>query len=95
MIWQVQEAKQKLSEVLRLSKTEDQIITRHGEEIAVIVDIDQYRRLRQARATSIRKYPSLFPPLTDQDFAETMDEILSERANQESPSSRTIPDFGA
>ena len=35
MIWQVQEARQKLSGVLRLSKTEDQIITRHGEEIAV------------------------------------------------------------
>lgn len=44
--WQLQEAKQRLSEVLRKTVTEGpQTVTRHGEAIAVIVDISEYRRL--------------------------------------------------
>lgn len=44
--WQVQEAKNKFSEVIeRASQGEVQIITRRGEEIAVIIGIDAYRRL--------------------------------------------------
>jgi len=44
--WQLQEAKQRLSEVLRKTATEGpQTVTRHGEAIAVIVDIAEYRRL--------------------------------------------------
>ncbi|MEV6300870.1 type II toxin-antitoxin system Phd/YefM family antitoxin [Actinoplanes sp. NPDC051861] len=45
MIWQVQEAKQRFSEVLRAAETgEPQIVTKHGEEVAVLIDIDSYRR---------------------------------------------------
>jgi prevent-host-death family protein len=44
VMWQVQEAKQRFSEVLRRAKDEGpQIITKHGEEIAVIVDMSEYR----------------------------------------------------
>lgn len=44
--WQVQEAKNKLSEVIeRASQGEVQIITRRGEEIAVVIGIEAYRRL--------------------------------------------------
>ncbi|HAJ36893.1 MAG TPA: prevent-host-death protein [Chloroflexi bacterium] len=44
--WQVQEAKNKLSEVIeRASQGEVQIITRCGEEIAVVIGIEAYRRL--------------------------------------------------
>lgn len=47
MGWQVQEAKQRFSELLRSATTEGpQIVTRHGEEIAVVVDIAEYRRLK-------------------------------------------------
>ncbi|MBO3745465.1 type II toxin-antitoxin system Phd/YefM family antitoxin [Streptosporangiaceae bacterium NEAU-GS5] len=47
--WQVQEAKQRFSEVLRHAHTDGpQIVTRHGEEIAVVIDIEEYRRLRTA-----------------------------------------------
>lgn len=47
MGWQVQEAKQRFSELLRSVTTEGpQIVTRHGEEIAVVVDIAEYRRLK-------------------------------------------------
>jgi prevent-host-death family protein len=46
MQWQVQEAKQRFSEVLRAAGAgEPQIITKHGEEIAVMLDITEYRRL--------------------------------------------------
>jgi prevent-host-death family protein len=44
--WQIQEAKQRFSEMIRAVTTEGpQVITRHGEDVAVIVDIGEYRRL--------------------------------------------------
>ncbi|MBL7256677.1 type II toxin-antitoxin system Phd/YefM family antitoxin [Paractinoplanes lichenicola] len=47
MRWQVQEAKQRFSEVLRAAENgEPQIVTKHGEEVAVVIDIAEYRRLR-------------------------------------------------
>jgi prevent-host-death family protein len=45
--WQVQEAKQRFSEVLRAAESgEPQIVTKHGAEVAVVIDIAEYRRLR-------------------------------------------------
>jgi prevent-host-death family protein len=47
MRWQVQDAKQRFSEVLRAAEAgEPQIVTKHGEEVAVLIDIAEYRRLR-------------------------------------------------
>jgi len=47
MLWQVQEAKQRFSELLRAAKADGpQVVTRHGEEIAVVIDIAEYHRLR-------------------------------------------------
>jgi prevent-host-death family protein len=44
--WQLQEAKQRFSELIRSVETEGpQVVTRHGEEVAVVVDIAEYRRL--------------------------------------------------
>ena len=38
MRWQVQEVKQRLSEVLRAAETEGvQYVTRHGKEVAVVM----------------------------------------------------------
>jgi prevent-host-death family protein len=46
MRWQVQEAKQRFSEILRQAQDDGpQIVTRHGEEVAVVIDIEEYRRL--------------------------------------------------
>ncbi|MGN6240950.1 MAG: type II toxin-antitoxin system Phd/YefM family antitoxin [Cellulosimicrobium cellulans] len=45
MSWQVQDAKQRLSEVLREAENGPQVITRHGKEIAVVVGIDLYHEL--------------------------------------------------
>ena len=41
--WQVQEAKQRLSELLRAAQSEPQVITRHGQDVAVVVDIAHWR----------------------------------------------------
>ena len=45
--WQLQEAKQRFSELIKSAETEGpQVVTRHGEEVAVVVGIGEYRRLR-------------------------------------------------
>ena len=45
--WQVQEAKQRFSELLRSVEAEGpQFVTRHGQEVAVVVSIAEYRHLR-------------------------------------------------
>ena len=47
MRWPVQDAKQRFSELIRTAHVEGpQVVTRHGEEIAVVVDIVDYRRLK-------------------------------------------------
>jgi prevent-host-death family protein len=47
MAWQVQDAKQRFSELLRSAHAEGpQIITRHGQEVAVIIDISDYWHLK-------------------------------------------------
>ncbi len=44
--WQVQEAKQRFSELIRSVQAEGpQFVTKHGEEIAVVIGIEEYRRL--------------------------------------------------
>jgi prevent-host-death family protein len=46
MRWQLQDAKQRFSEVVRSARREGpQIVTRHGEEVAVVVSMEDYRRL--------------------------------------------------
>jgi prevent-host-death family protein len=45
--WQLQEAKQRFSELIRSVEHDGpQFVTRHGEEVAVVIDIAEYRRLR-------------------------------------------------
>ena len=46
MRWQEQDAKQRFSELIRTARTDGpQVVTRHGEEIAVVIDIADYRHL--------------------------------------------------
>lgn len=45
--WQLQEAKQRFSELIRSVEADGpQFVTRHGEEVAVVVSIAEYRHLR-------------------------------------------------
>jgi prevent-host-death family protein len=46
MRWQVQEAKQRFSELVRQARDDGpQVVTKHGEEVAVVVAMEDYRRL--------------------------------------------------
>jgi antitoxin Phd len=48
--WQVQEAKQRFSELVRRTLEEGpQVVTRHGEEVVVVVAADEYRRSQRPR----------------------------------------------
>ncbi len=45
-VWQLQEAKNRLSEVVNDAETQGpQIITRRGEQVAVVLSYDEYIRL--------------------------------------------------
>ena len=45
--WQLQDAKQRFSELVRSAVSDGpQFVTRHGDEVAVVLDIRDYRRLR-------------------------------------------------
>jgi antitoxin Phd len=55
MAWQLQQGKQRFSELIRSALTSGpQVITRHGEEVAVVIDIKEYRRLRGAKPDLIQ-----------------------------------------
>jgi prevent-host-death family protein len=46
MNWEVQEAKQHFSELVRRALNEGpQVITRHGQEVVVLLVAEEYRRL--------------------------------------------------
>jgi prevent-host-death family protein len=44
--WALQDAKARLSEVMRAAETEPQHITRRGEEKVVMLSIQEYRKLK-------------------------------------------------
>ncbi len=92
-MWQVQEAKRQFSEVLRRAADEGgQIVTRHGVEVAAVVDIAEYRRLKEL-ATERRPHPGLlFPPLDDSEFADVVDEVVAARGDATSRSQGLFED---
>jgi prevent-host-death family protein len=48
--WQLQEAKQQFSRLVELARTEGpQLVTRNGKDVAVLLGVDEYRRLRSDR----------------------------------------------
>lgn len=50
MHWQLQEAKNKLSHVVREAQTHGpQTITQRGKDAAVVISVDHYRRLTEQR----------------------------------------------
>ena len=51
-VWQLQEAKNRLSEVVQLAQTEGpQEITRHGKKTAVLIAFRDYRKLGKKKGT--------------------------------------------
>jgi prevent-host-death family protein len=44
--WQLQDAKQQFSRLVERARSgEPQLVTRNGKEVAVLLDVDEYRRL--------------------------------------------------
>jgi prevent-host-death family protein len=78
--WQVQEAKQRFSEVLRAVATDGpQTITRHGQDVAVVIDIEEYRRL-VAPKRDFKEHLMAFPKIdSPPDAPDVFDEIEAER----------------
>ena len=55
-VWQVQEAKARFSELLATSLAEGpQIVTKRGVETAVLVPIDQWRRLERMTRPTLKE----------------------------------------
>lgn len=78
--WQVQEAKQRFSEMLRaVEKEGPQTITRHGEDVAVVVDIAFYRTLTQPKQ-DFKEHLMSFPRVDPgPDGWDVFDEIEAQR----------------
>lgn len=78
MSWQIQEAKQRFSAVLRAARDiGPQIISKHGEDVAVVIDIREYRRLAEPKPDV--KALLLGPPHYDDRIVAVLEEIELER----------------
>lgn len=76
--WQIQDAKQRFSEMIRaVMRDGPQVITKHGEDVAVVVDIAEYRRL--TRPTADLAGILLGGPKLDDAAAEVFAEVEAER----------------
>src|SRR5262245_18734385 len=76
--WQIQDAKQHFSEMIRAVAHEGpQIITRHGEEVAVVVVIAEYRRLTRPMVDLTGLL--LGGPTVSDDAVEVLAEVEAER----------------
>jgi antitoxin Phd len=63
--WQIQEAKQRFSDLVRRAQSEGaQFVTKHGTEVAVVINIDEYRRLN-GRSTDLKTYLLQAPHLDE------------------------------
>ena len=76
MHWQVQEAKQRFSELLRAVESDGvQYVTKHGKEIAVVVSIEHFHRINGTK----RRYRDfddwLLNGPKDDEFADIMANI--------------------
>lgn len=75
--WQVQEAKQKFSELLRKVHSDGpQFVTKHGEEVAVVIDIEEFRRFHGSKQDLD---DPLLHGLKNDEWAAELDQIIAER----------------
>lgn len=82
--WQIQEAKQRFSELIRSVQSDGpQFVTKHGEEIAVVIDIEEYRRLHPAPRPRTFKDWLLGGPTWDDELIDLVNERPKEYATQE------------
>ena len=77
MAWQVQEAKQRFSELVRRTLEEGpQVVTKHGEEVVVVVPAEEFRRM-SGEKPDFKEYLMSAP--------EGLEHIISERPPNDLP----------
>jgi prevent-host-death family protein len=76
--WQIQDAKQRFSEMIRAVTSQGpQVITRHGEDVAIVIEIGEYHRLTRG-AVDLASI-LLGGPKLDDDTAEVFEEVAAVR----------------
>ncbi|MDD5674390.1 MAG: type II toxin-antitoxin system Phd/YefM family antitoxin [Chitinivibrionales bacterium] len=71
-LWQLQEAKNKFSEVVNHARTDGpQEISRHGEKTAVVISFEEYKKLKKHRGSLAEFFHS--SPLKEIDLTRTKD----------------------
>ena len=75
MVWQLQTAKQKFSELVERALDEGpQVVTRRGREVVVVLGIDEYRRLQGP-------YPTIKDWLLGAPRTDELDQFLTREAD--------------
>jgi len=81
--WQVQEAKQRFSELLRrVTSDGPQYVTKHGKDVAVVIDIEEYHRLAGHTPMNFKEYLASIPKGEYIDFEEGRD-VVDERDDRD------------
>jgi len=76
--WQIQDAKQRFSAMIRAVTSEGpQVITRHGEDVAVVIEIGEYHRLTGQAADLVDIL--LGGPKLDDSTTDVFEEVAAER----------------
>ena len=76
--WQVQEAKQRFSELVDCAINDGpQVVTRHGKEVVVVVNVNDYVRPESSGERFKRWIEE--GPVVDDEIADLMDEIVADR----------------
>jgi antitoxin Phd len=70
-VWQIQEAKNKLSEVVDEAQRGPQVISRRGAEVAVVLSYEEYLKLKKNRTNLAQFF--LESPLRDSELDLTRD----------------------
>ena len=69
MVWQVQEAKQRFSQLVQRALDDGpQVVTRHGKEVVVVVSAADYERLSHTKM-DFRDFLMSAPPLDELEIA--------------------------
>jgi antitoxin Phd len=72
--WQVQDAEQKLSEIVQRAIDDGpQIVTRDGEEVAVVVSIQEYRKTKELPMMDFKEFLMSGPAFDDLDLERIRD----------------------
>jgi prevent-host-death family protein len=73
MLWQLQDAKQRFSQLVRLAVSEGpQTVTRHGQAVAVVVSAEEYERLTKPKL-SFKEYLRSLPDMSELDLTRQKD----------------------